>query len=113
MEWQKFKIVYKINGDFFHEIKNTQDLTFTESTLRSLPYQTMYIDLSDVDEIDPFVGAFVHVEIIDKHHTIAIYMVTHDITTFSFYGDMDFFAHEEHEYNIGVQPSKFIRRAYN
>ena len=46
--WQKSKVVYKVDNDFFHEIKNTGNLKLSRPMFKYLPVSTMYFDLYDV-----------------------------------------------------------------
>ena len=77
-EWSKSKIVYKIDNDFFHEIKNTGNLKFSRAMFKYLPVHTMYFDLSDVKGISTFKGAWVNIyqEKEMDNFLFTIYMVT-------------------------------------
>ena len=77
-EWSKSKIVYKIDNDFFHEIKNTGNLKFSRAMFKYLPVHTMYFDLSDVKGISAFKGAWVNIyqEGDKDNYLFTIYMVT-------------------------------------
>ena len=76
-EWCKSKVVYKMDNEFFHEIKNTTNLKISSEMLSHLPVNLMYFDLSDVKNIGEFSGAWVDVHHVkDKQFMFAIYMVT-------------------------------------
>lgn len=77
-EWSKSKIVYKIDNDFFHEIKNTGNLKFSRAMFKYLPVHTMFFDLSDIKGISTFKGAWVNIyqEENKDNYLFTIYMVT-------------------------------------
>lgn len=89
-KWEGYKIVYKPDNDFFHELKNTQNLLLTKEIFTSLPFNVMYIDLSNVTDIEPFIGAFVYVHNDNDMITAAIHMAINEHTTFSYYSHMNF-----------------------
>ena len=60
-EWCKSKIVYKIDNEFFHEVKNTGNLKISKAMFKYLPVHTMYFDLYDVENIGNFKGAWVNI----------------------------------------------------
>ena len=75
--WAKSKCVYKIDDQFFHEIKNTTNLKISADLLKHLPFSVMYFDLSEVKNIGDFNGAWVDVHHVkDNTFMLAIYMVT-------------------------------------
>lgn len=113
-EWEKSKMVYKVDNDFFHEIKNTTNLKFSNDMLSHLPFNTMYFDLSDVKEIGAFAGAWVEIyNYAPKEYMSVIYMVTSDIYSvgdvnqhglFSYYCAYDFSSLDmEDEVDIPIQ----------
>ena len=83
--WSEYKMVYKVNPDFFRELARTENIKFAENTFSYLPVQTMYIDLSECTEVDPIQGAFIHVVKRKGTNQFVVYLVTDDKTTFSFY----------------------------
>ncbi len=88
--WSRFKIVYKIDNDFFHELKNTENLKLTKDIFECLPCQDIYIDLSDVKYIEPFMGCWVHIEDFGVYKTAAFYMIDENCTSFSYYSSFWF-----------------------
>lgn len=58
-EWTKAKMVYKIDHDFFHEIKQTENLIITEDLYKNIPYKCLFIDLTEVKDISGFKGIWV------------------------------------------------------
>lgn len=75
-EWSKSKIVYKIDNEFFHEIKNTGNLKISKSMFEHLPINTMYFDLYDVENIGDFKGAWVNINRNEDEFLFSVYMVT-------------------------------------
>ena len=76
-EWCKSKIVYKIDNEFFHEVKNTGNLKISKAMFKYLPVHTMYFDLYDVENIGNFKGAWVNINSEnDEEYLFTIYMVT-------------------------------------
>lgn len=113
-EWTKYKLVYKIDNDFFHEIKYTQKLSCTFDALTHMPSNDMYFDLSDVKNIEPFMGAFVHIETVGKIVTVATYMVTDEYTIFSYYGEYNFEQLNELEADFnGLPKTDFVARNHS
>lgn len=112
--WMKSKVVYKIDHDFFHEIKQTQNLKFSNEMLSHLPVNTMYFDLSDVKGIGEFYGAWAHVhETEPNHYMLAIYMVMKENHAFfSYYCGFNFFTEEEIDYNVNEMLSEYDQTAY-
>ena len=112
--WEKYKIVYKIDNDFFHELKDTENQKFTKEDLIRLPAQAFYIDLSAVDDIEPFQGSWVYIHADGDYITLAVYMVTDDITFFSYYADFDFSQTKEIPIRKDTLPKKdFIARNFD
>ncbi len=113
-EWTKYKVVYKIDNDFFHEIKYTQKLSCSYEALTHMPTNNMYFDLSDVKGINPFMGAFVHIEIMGRSIAVATYMVTDEYTIFSYYGNYNFDTVDELECNFDDLPvTDFVARNHH
>lgn len=77
-EWCKSKIVYKIDNEFFHEVKNTGNLKISKAMFKYLPVHTMYFDLYDVENIGDFKGAWVNInsENDEEYLLFTVYMVT-------------------------------------
>lgn len=113
--WSKSKMVYKIDNDFFHEIKNTENLCVTSDIYDKLPYYCFFIDLTEVDRILDFKGAWV-VVVKDKNTGsvgINIYMVKGEAcpTFFSYYSWIDFNGNESAELKTeDIPKSPFIIR---
>lgn len=74
--WQKSKVVYKVDNDFFHEIKNTGNLKLSRPMFKYLPVSTMYFDLADVKDIGDFKGAWVDISRDGDFYLFTTYMVT-------------------------------------
>ena len=71
-EWEKSKMVYKIDNDFFHEIKKTENLVMTKEMFEKLPYSTLFIDLMDVKDISDMRGVWVKVYKDKKHDAYGV-----------------------------------------
>lgn len=115
-EWNKSKMVYKLDSDFFHEVKETTNLKFSCDMMSHLPFTTMYFDLSDVKEIGDFAGAWVHIHKVgDKRYMLAIYMVMRtDHAIFSYYCGFNFDTEDNLEVDVknivnNVAEEYFIR----
>ena len=87
-EWSQSKMVYKVDGSFFHTIKNTKNLKFSNNMLSHLPFNTMYFDLSDVKDIGNFAGAWVQIRnYAPREYMSTIYMVTRTVSKASYNGN--------------------------
>jgi len=76
-QWCRTKVVYKMDNDFFHEIKNTTNFKISADLLAHLPFNIMYFDLSDVKNIGEFNGAWVDVHQVRPNcFMFVVYMVT-------------------------------------
>ena len=85
--WSRYKLVYKVQKDFFEELKETKTVEIPESTLQYLPASVFYIDLSECESVDPIQGAFVYTQKNTSGYQVVIYMETADATTFSYYSN--------------------------
>lgn len=107
-KWQKSKVVYKIDNEFFHEIKNTGNLKLSRPMFKYLPISTMYFDLYDVKDIGDFKGAWVDISNNgDDEYLLAVYMVTDSTVSvsqahafFSYYCGFRFFNDEASELDL-------------
>lgn len=89
-KWKQFKMVYKIDNDFFHEIKKTDNIVTSYDMFQQLPFDCFFIDLTEVKDIADFRGVWVYI----RHEThnqfsdfigVNIYMVRGDEQTFFTY----------------------------
>lgn len=112
--WKQSKMVYKIDNDFFHELKQTENLVTTEETFNRLPFKCFYIDLSEVKNISDFNGAWVYIHKDKETGFIGanIYMIaTKDNTFYTYYSWYNFKEQSEVEWKITDLPdSEFVRR---
>ena len=106
-KWRKSKVVYKIDNDFFHEIKNTTNLKISRPMLEFLPVSTMYIDLYDVKNIGEFKGAWVDINKDGDDFLFTLYMITDGSISklqshafFSYYCGFHFFNDDEVEIDL-------------
>lgn len=105
--WRKSKIVYKIDNEFFHEVKNTGNLKISKPMFEHLPVYTMYFDLYDVENIGDFKGAWVDINRKGDDFLFSAYMVTDGSISkvqthafFSYYCGFRFFNNEEMEMDL-------------
>lgn len=105
--WQKSKVVYKIDNEFFHEIKNTGNLKLSRPVFKYLPVSTMYFDLYDVKDIGDFKGAWVDINRDEDNYLFTVYMVTDSTISkkqtyalFSYYCGFHFFNDEAAELDL-------------
>jgi hypothetical protein len=117
--WSKFKMVYKIDNDFFHEIKQTENIITSKETFDKLPFKCFFIDLTEVDNIANFKGAWVYItkdSIDDKElYGVNIYMAQNDNFTFFTYYSWYKFTDEEPEiewHSEDLPKSDFIARTF-
>jgi hypothetical protein len=118
--WMKFKMVYKIDNDFFHEIKQTENLITSKEMFDKLPFKCFFIDLTEVDNIANFKGAWVYITTDDIHgnkdfYSVNIYMVQNDNFTFFTYYSWYKFTDEQQEvewHSDDLPKSDFIARTY-
>ena len=91
-EWSKSKQVYKLDKYFAEALMYTEKLEYTLSTLKHLPYNNFYVDLSEMGDENVH-GAYVRVVIApgvgrDAGNTVVslmVYTLTHDLVYFSHY----------------------------
>lgn len=117
--WSQFKMVYKIDNDFFHEIKQTENIITSKETFDKLPFKCFFIDLTEVDNIANFKGAWVYItkDSIDgkEVYGVNIYMVQNDNFTFFTYYSWYKFTDEEPEiewHSEDLPKSNFIARTF-
>lgn len=117
--WSQFKMVYKIDNDFFHEIKQTENIITSKETFDKLPFKCFFIDLTEVDNIANFKGAWVYItkDSIDgkEVYGVNIYMVQNDNFTFFTYYSWYKFTDEEPEiewHSDDLPKSDFIARTF-
>ena len=118
--WMKFKMVYKIDNDFFHEIKQTENLITSKEMFDKLPFKCFFIDLTEVDNIANFKGAWVYITTDDIHgnkdfYSVNIYMVQNDNFTFFTYYSWYKFTEEQQEvewHSDDLPKSDFIARTF-
>lgn len=61
--FRQHKQVYVFDPDFVSDLSKTDGIKFYPSLLRRLPYNTFYLDFSQIKEFRPFDGMFVHVDV--------------------------------------------------
>ena len=118
--WMKSKMVYKIDNDFFHEIKQTENLITSKEMFDKLPFKCFFIDLTEVDNIANFKGAWVYITRDDVHgskdfYSVNIYMVQNDNFTFFTYYSWYKFTDEQQEiewHSDDLPKSDFIARSF-
>ena len=116
-KWKQFKMVYKIDNDFFHEIKKTENIVTSYEMFKQLPFDCFFIDLTDVKNISDFKGAWVYIKHENKHNRnfvgVNIYMVMNeDPTFFSYYSWYNFTEESEVTWNQEDLPdSDFVVRS--
>lgn len=112
--WKNSKMVYKIDNDFFHELKQTEDLVTTEEMFNRLPFKCFYVDLMDVKDISDFIGAWVYITKDEETGYIGVnvYMISEkDNTFYTYYAWYNFNEEPEIKWNVNELPgSVFIRR---
>ena len=89
-KWTRHKIVYKIDGSFFKELYQSDDIVITKDAMSHLPYDMFYIDFSDCAELTPIVGSFVSIFGKPDNPQFTLYMVTEDETIFSYYSHLSY-----------------------
>ncbi len=89
-KWRKYKQVYKIDKEFFFELVQTEGIVIPENFAQYIPLPDMYIDLSEIEEIKPIEGAFVHAVNTDHGWQLIVYMIIDSLTIFSFYSDFTY-----------------------
>lgn len=116
--WKRFKMVYKIDSDFFHEIKNTENLITSAEIFTKLPFDCFYIDLNEVSDISDFRGAWVYVHhedngLFDQFIGVNVYMVrSDDFTFFTYYSWYNFTLQNEIQWKPDDLPeSDFVARS--
>lgn len=116
--WKHFKMVYKIDNDFFHEIKNTDNLITSCEMFAKLPFDCFYVDLSEVKNIADFRGAWIYVHHedngqFDEFIGVNIYMVRgDDYTFFTYYSWYNFTLQSEVQWKPEDLPnSDFVSRS--
>lgn len=83
--WEKNKQVYKFDKDFINELANTETISMTKDLWDYLPYDIIYVDLSDCPEVCKEIigdGFFVKVEKVNSvnpHYCIHAMKVTKEL----------------------------------
>ena len=114
-KWKKFKMVYRIDNDFFHEIKNTENIITSKEVFDNLPFDCFFIDLTQVSNLADFQGAWVNIVKHDKFYGVNIYMVQGNNFTFFTYYSWYKFTDEQKEVEWkpdDLPKSDFIARSF-
>ena len=114
-KWKKSKMVYRIDNDFFHEIKNTENIITSKEIFDRLPFDCFFIDLTQVENISRFKGAWVNiVKTSEEFYGVNIYMIQDvDYTFFTYYSWYKFNDDNEIEWKPDDLPkSDFIARSF-
>ena len=114
-KWAQFKMVYKIDSDFFHEIKLTENLFTSKDMFDKLPFKCFFIDLTEVENLSDFKGVFVYIVRENDFYGVNIYMVQNrNFTFFTYYSWYKFDEeHTEIEWNSNDLPkSDFMARTF-
>ena len=82
--WESYKMVYKVDNEFFHAIKDTENIIWGADVFNNFPFNTFYVDLSEVDNIGKFQGAFVYFAK-TNHNTVIMstFLLEDDFTFYS------------------------------
>ena len=84
--WQRYKQVYRMDGDFANALLSTDNLSLSKDMIRRLPFKHFYVDLERCQNFGPIKGMFVHVmDISDRVVEFSIYLITEDLLFFSHY----------------------------
>ena len=83
--WSKYKQVYKIDGEFYDAISQTENVSIPEEVFTHMPVDDMYFDLSEANSIGNIQGVFVHIEKQLGYTLVVMYMVTDEMSSFSHY----------------------------
>lgn len=118
--WKKCKMVYKVDNDFFHEIKRTENVLTSVEIFEKLPFNCFFIDLTEVENISNFKGAWVYITKddvgpLEDSFCVNIYMSQNDNFTFFTYYSRYLFNKEvrELEWKADDLPkSDFIARTF-
>lgn len=86
-KWKLSKMVYRIDNDFFHEIKNTENIITSKEVFDKLPFDCFFVDLTQVENISRFKGAWVNIiKTSEDFYGVNIYMIQDvDYTFFTYY----------------------------
>lgn len=114
-KWKLSKMVYRIDNNFFHEIKNTENIITSKEVFDRLPFDCFFIDLTQVENISRFKGAWVNiVKTSEEFYGVNIYMIQDvNYTFFTYYSWYKFGDDNEIEWNPDDLPkSNFIARSF-
>lgn len=93
-EWSMFKQVYKINPDFYEELICTENIVIPHNFLRHIPFDSFYIDLSEIKTVFPIIGAYVYASKFGcgemESDQITAYMITEAGDYFSYYSGFEY-----------------------
>lgn len=112
--WSKYKMVYKIDNNFFHEIKQTENLVTSKDTFYNLPFDCFYIDLADVKDISDFTGVWVYIKKNGNVVGVNIYMISQNQDTFyTYYARYNFENESEVRWSSKELPaSEYVKRSF-
>lgn len=84
--WERNKQVYKFDSDFINELLDTESIYMTKNLWDYLPYDTLYVDISDCPDVCKSIigdGFFLKIEKVNNqekpHYCIYAVKVTNDI----------------------------------
>ena len=111
-KWAEYKQAYKIDADFFKELKCTENVIIPNGFTKYLPVPDIYLDLSEIEDADIATkrhvdGAFVHtINIQGKSQIITSFVAKNNI----FGAACSYFSYNKHNCSylpIGLLPSDF------
>lgn len=111
--WAKYKMAYKVDNDFFHEIIQTENAVVSKEMFKNLPFDCFFIDLTDVKGIADFKGVFVYLHEDKGMICLNTYMVRSvGYTFFSYYSWYNFNIQDEIEWQMDDLPeADFVARS--
>ena len=84
--WARYKLSYRPDKDFIDALGGTKKLKISKYNFEHLPANNFYVDLTDLEDCGSIHGMFVSVLPKDKQVDVVMYLLTDELTMFSYYG---------------------------
>lgn len=84
--WAEYKLSFRPDKDFIDALAGAKRLRINKYNFEHLPANNFYIDLTDLDDCGSIHGMFVSVLPKEEQVNIVMYLITDELTLFSYYG---------------------------
>lgn len=84
--WAAYKLSFRPDKDFIEALEGTKKLRINKYNFEHLPANNFYVDLTDLEDCGSIHGMFVSVLPKEDQVNIVMYLLTDELTIFSYYG---------------------------